>query len=339
MYEFNKIKNNNIPWDNIENCYDHIIFKSRAWVEYLVQNKKITPYILEVFREGKLLGYFIGSKFKIFFTIIAAPFEGSTTPFQGLSLINPVSVNQRIEIYQSLIQFLFKSKECVYFQSTDFFLEVAHVAHSNLKYEVYPSYILDLTLEIDELFNNMNHGARRQIKLAKSRGITIRTPENIENYIDNYYDQLIDVFAKQYLIPTHRKDDIRDQILALFNADKILLLEAVSSENNYLASILIAFDNKIAFGLGTASYKKYQKLCPNEPLWFEAITQLKNKGISMFELGGRRYYKEKYGPVPYIKPRIIASKYRALIDIKKLAKNTYYGFRELSARIKKIFSK
>lgn len=339
MFIFKKIERSKISWSEIENCYDHIVFKSRAWVEYIVHVKKVTPYILEVYNEEKLIGYFIGAKFNFFFTIIAAPFEGWTTPFQGLSLLNPVSVNQRIEIYQSLIQFLFTNKECMYFQATDFHLEVAHVAHSNLKYEIYPSYILDLTPEIGELLKNMDHGARRQIKLAKSRGIAIRNSDDVECYVNNYYDQLCDVFSKQHLQPTHSKNDIKDQISAMFEADKILLLEAVSSDNNPLASLFIAFDNKIAFGLGAASFREYQKLCPNEPLMFEAIKQLKNRGITMLEFGGRRNYKEKYGPVPYIKPRIIASRYKGVIEFKGFAKRTYYKTRELIANTKKIFNK
>lgn len=340
MYAFKIIKNSKTPWDKIESCYDHIVFKSKAWVEYLECNKKITPYILEIYKEDNLLGYFVGAKFKkIFFTIIAAPFEGWTTPFQGISLFNPVSINQRIEIYQSLIQFLFKSNECMYFQSTDFHLEVANVAHSNLKYEVYASYILDLTPDIEKLLNNMNSGAKRYIKSAKSRGITIRCPENIDDYIDVYYNQLENVFAKQYLQPTHKKEDIRNQILTLYKADKILLLESISSDNISLASLFIAFDNNIAFGLGTASYKKFQKLCPNEPLWFEAIKILKNKGVKILDFGGRRNYKEKYGPLPYIKPRIIASKYPGVLGFKAIAKKAYYSFRELIANIKKMGDK
>jgi len=175
MYHFKKIEISDIPWDKIESCYDHIVFKSKAWVGYLIQNKKITPFILGIYKEERLLGYFIGSKFKFIFTVIASPFEGWTTPFQGLSMVDSVSVNQRIEIYKELIQFLFKSGECSYFQATDFQLEVANVAHSTLKYEIYPSYILDLTPKIEELFRNMNSGARRQIKASQGRGIIIRS--------------------------------------------------------------------------------------------------------------------------------------------------------------------
>ncbi len=339
MYNFKKIEKGDIPWDKIENCYDHIVFKSRAWVGYLIQYKKITPFILGIYKGESLLGYFVGSKFKFIFTIIASPFEGWTTPFQGLSMVDPITVNQRIEIYKELIQFLFKSGECSYFQAADFHLEVANVAHSTLKYEIYPSYILDLSPKIEELFINMNHGARRQIKASQARGIIIRNTENINSYIDVYYDQLMDVFNKQFLQPTHTKEDIKNQILALVNVDKILLLEAVSSDNILLASLFIAFDNKIAFGLGTASYKKYQNLYPNEILFFEAIAQLKNRGISMFEFGGRRSYKEKYGPVPYIKPRIIASKYRGVLEFKDFLKRAYYGFRKVGAQFKKVSAK
>lgn len=329
MYSFTIVNIDNIPWDKIESCYDHNVYKSKAWFNYLRSAYKVSPYILEIGNNNGLVGYFVGYRFKRLFNIIGSPFEGFHTPFQGLNLITEVSQNTRIEIYNELINFVFNQKHCSFFQVDDFQLDLAYVANSELKYNLHKGYLLNLEQSIDDIFKNMSGSAKKPIKAAKHRDIIINVVDDVERFIENYYEQLTDVFKKQNLKPFHSKSDIGDQIRILFEAKKILMLEAVNSLNESLATIYYAYENSLAFLVGFASYSKYQKLSMNEILMFESLIRLKELGITTLEFGGGRKYKEKYGPIPYVKPQIYAAKYNALIWLKKAGKVIYYKFSSL----------
>ena len=80
----------------------------------------------------------------------------------------------------------------------------------------------------------------------------------------------------------------------------------------------------MAFYLGAASYRAYQKYCPNELLMFEAIKRMKEAGVFLLEMEGIRPYKEKYNPIQYSKPQVLVAKYPFVIPMKKFAKKTYY---------------
>jgi hypothetical protein len=83
----------------------------------------------------------------------------------------------------------------------------------------------------------------------------------------------------------------------------------------------------MAFYWGAASYRAYQKYCPNELLMFEAIKRMKEAGVFLLEMEGIRPYKEKYNPIQYSKPQVLVAKYPFVIPMKKFAKKTYYYIR------------
>lgn len=164
----------------------------------------------------------------------------------------------------------------------------------------------------------------------------MRQAQNLELYAINYYKQLTEVFKKQGLSPTYKIDGVFSLINNLHKHGKILLLESLTKENECAATGIFVGDKNIAFYWGCAIYKKFQYLAPNEILMFEAIKFLKNNGATEFEFGDGSKYKEKYGPIPYVKPKIITSKYnKGMLFLKSMAKKTYYSSREVKSRIEK----
>lgn len=335
MYDFRIIEQDKIAWEKIESCYDHTVYKSKVWSEFLMETQHVKPFVVEILVNGQLLGYFFGQTFKKLFAITASPFEGWTTSYQGLSLITPIPVNERVKIYEELISFLFKNKKCAMFQASDWQLESEAVKYSKLNYELLSGYKLDLKQSEEVIFKNFSSSScQYSIKKAMKLGVQIREAENLTEFAHNYYDQLLDVFGKQGMKPTYSIDRVISLIDKLQHSGKLLLLEAISPEGDCMATGIFLGDGNLAFFWGGASYRKYQKYCPNEPLMYEAIKYWKKKGIAEFEFGGRSKYKEKYGPVSYDKPKIIASKYKSLIVLKQAAKKMYYASRSLMAKMK-----
>lgn len=336
MYEFRIVEQDKIAWDKIESCYDHTVYKSQVWLEFLNKTQAIKPFVVEISFKDQLLGYFVGQIFKKIFKIVASPFEGWTTSYQGLSFISPISVRERVAIYEELISYLFTNKICSMFQATDWQLETEAIKDSNLNYELLKGYKIDLNQTEEQIFKNFSSSScQYAIKKSHKLGVEIREAKDLSQFAQHYYNQLLEVFGTQGLKPTYSINRVISLIDKLHQSGKLLLLEAVSTDGICLATGIFPGDNNIAFFWGGASYKKYQKYCPNEPIMYEAIKYWKNYGAAEFEFGGGSKYKEKYGPIPYVKPKIIASKYKGMLFLKSMAKKTFYSSREVKSRIEK----
>lgn len=336
MYKYRIVEKNAIPWDAIESCYDHTVFKSKVWMNFLFTTQGIKLFVVEIFDNDLLIGFFIGEKFSKLFRIVASPFEGWTTSYQGLSMLIPVSGNIRINIYKSLISYLFKNKICSVFQASDWQLNMNEIEKSGLNYEIIKGYNLNLTHTEEQIFKKFSSSScQYAIRKSQKNGVTIRETKDIDQFVHHYYKQLVEVFDKQRLKPTYSIDRVEALIDELQHSHKLLLLEAIDSDGTCLATGVFVGDNKLAYFWGGASYTKYQNLCPNEPIIFEAIKYWKKRGYTDLDLGGIRKYKEKYGPDYFEKPKIIVSKYQGVIEFKGFAKKVYYGIRELEARFKK----
>lgn len=330
MYSFSYIPPSKIPWKEIATYPDHTAFKSKEWFDFIKKSKGDEPFIVEIKTENQTIGFFIGIKIRRFlFNIIASPFEGYTTSFQGLSLVPESNYELRSKIYKDLIQYLFSNHYCHFFQATDFYFN-NYVNHFevNTVISIKSNYVLDLKKELIDIYNGFsNSSCRYAIRKSVKLGVTIRHPEDIDEFIENYYNQLVDVFKKQRKQPTYSKDRVKKLIDTVFSSGQLLLLEARTKENICIATGIFTGTNKLATYWGGASYKDYQYLCPNEPLMFEAIKYWKNKNIEFFEFGGGKKYKEKYGPQIINVIKIMAAKHPILLWAKNLAKTMYYFFR------------
>ena len=313
-------------------CYDHTVFKSKNWANFLREYYKINPFVVAVYEKDKVAGYFYGQKIKKFgVQIVASPFEGWSTSFQGLSMYKEITVNQRLDIYEELIPWLFKNRQCSYFQVSDWQLEVAECLHRDFTIELMNGYVLDLSKDKEELYKKMSYSSvRYSINKSKKKGVEVKEISEINQYVHEYYQQLEEVFHRQGLKPTHSKEQTTAMLKNTLY-ENMLALYADNNEGQSLASAFFPYGGNYGFFSGGASYQSAQSLCPNEPIMWSAIETLKDKGVKYLEFGGGRRYKEKYGPIPYVKPKIIAAKQSWLIPAKSFAKSSFYGVRKFMA--------
>lgn len=333
-YKFELITRD-IDWAKIEQCPDSTIYKTHEWFDYLKRWKNIEPFIVSISAQNKVIGYFVGERLNKIIKIIGSPFEGIGTAHQGLSMFSECSPQQRLDIYSQLATWIFKKGYGQFLQIEDWELTMTDVESSKVYAQGHEGYLINLGLSEDELFHNLHQkSCRYSINKSIKSGITIREAADTSAFVDIYYDQLIEVFAKQGLKPTYDKECVKALVDSLY-PDRILLLEAVTAEGEIAATGLFPGDKNIAIFWGGASYQKFQKLCPNEPLIWEAIKIWKSRNTKIFDLCGVRPYKLKFGPEIYIKPRIIFAKYKILISAKIIAKKIYYGIREFGAKFRK----
>lgn len=335
-YTFKKIETGNIPWQNIEACQDAVVFKTKAWMEFLESAYGVEPFVVEISLRETIIGWFVGGRFRRFgFTIIGSPFEGWTTSYQGISVVNEISRSERVAIYKELSTYCLK-KYCLMIQFTDWNLDFDDV-NGTFKYlDKNESYWLDITPDADTLFKSFSRSsAQYSIHRAEKLGVVVKRPDDIASYAREYYNQLMDVFAKQGLKPTYSEKTVFEMFKALDRDNKLVMLEALHPDTKEpIACIIFLMHNKMAFYWGASSYRTYQKMRPNELLMFEAIKKIKEEGCEILEMEGIRPYKEKYNPIRYAKPKIIVARLSIIISMKNAAKKCYYSVRNLKARLK-----
>ena len=333
QYKFKRLDIRDIDWAVIENTPDSTIYKTSSWFKFLNRWKKITPIVIEI-STYDILGYFVGELIQKGVKILGSPFEGIGTGHQGLSMLKETSAHDRIEIYKQLSSWVFENKIASYIQIEDYELTMSDMDGADFMFDGHDGYMIDLIQTEDALHKNLHQkSCRYAINKSIKSGISIRETTDTTRFVEVYYDQLLEVFKKQGLTPTYDKSCVSALVEALY-PDNILLLEAITAEGDIAATGLFPGDKNMAIFWGGASYQRFQKFCPNEPLIWEAIKIWKERGTKVFDMCGVRPYKLKFGPVLYTKPRIMFARCRGLISAKRIIKKIYYGIMSFYAKLK-----
>lgn len=334
IYNFEVISQ--IPWASIESCPDSNVYKTECWMHHLKESLGVQSLVIAINTDSsEVLGWFVGGLVKkLGIKILASPFEGWATSFQGLSMKHTVTPEERLNIYRQLFDYCFKVGICSFIQVTDWGLDHKTPGLENFKTSQIESYYLDLTPSESELYRSFKQkSAQYAIHKAERLRVVVKEILNIDAFAEEYYKELEDVFAKQQLKPTYNSKRVRSLLQNMEPTGKVIALEALHPETKVcMATIIFLHHNDMAFYWGAASWREYQKYCPNELLFFEACKILKAKGVKLLELEGIRKYKEKYNPIEYSKPKLVAAKWPILITCKELAKRTYYKLQDIRGK-------
>lgn len=227
----------------------------------------------------------------------------------GMSLIPGVS---RRDALKALLKFAFDMMGCHYLEVTDVDLNTEDCTELPYKVEILPRFIIDLKQSEEELFANMKHHCRNAIRKSIKSGVVVE--EACDNgFAGEYYAQLEEVFAKQSLVPPYGRDRIELLLEQFLPTKNLLLLRSRNSEGECIATgIFLALNRTVVFW-GAASWIKYQKIRPNEPIAWYAMKYWKARGIETFHFGGGwSQYKKKFGSEEIQVIRLMKAKYGLL---------------------------
>src|SRR5271157_5720993 len=97
---------------------------------------------------------------------------------------------------------------------------------------------------------------------TEKSGATIEEASD-EDFAEEYYDQLKDVFGKQGPVPTYDLARVRQLIKHLRPTGRLLLLRARNAEGRCIATGIYPAMNRLSHSWGNASYSKDQG-CPSQ---------------------------------------------------------------------------
>jgi Acetyltransferase (GNAT) domain len=308
-----------VDWSVLDRFADRTVFQTREWIQFIRQSQNAAPVIAEL-REGReVAGYFTGLIFTRFgIKILGSSFPGWTTPYIGFNLRPGAS---RAMALAAVEEMAWSNLKCLHMEVSDLYFTIED-GPPGFAREFYISYRTDLTKSEEELFEGMDSACRRCIRKAEKSGVTIEEAHDLA-FADEYYQQLIDVFAKQRLVPTYTVDRVRALIKHLEPAGRILLLRARDSDGNCIASGIFPGFNKIAEFWGNASFRSSQNLRPNELMQWYAMRYWKRRGIEIYDWGGEGKYKEKYGCAPHRVPWFTKSRFEMISKLRDEAKKMF----------------
>jgi hypothetical protein len=308
-----------VDWSVLDRFADRTVFQTREWIQFIRQSQNATPVIAEL-REGReVAGYFTGLTFtRLGIKILGSSFPGWTTPYIGFNLRPGAS---RATALGAVEEMAWRNLKCLHMEVSDPHFAIED-GPPGFACEFYISYRTDLTKSEVELFDGMDSACRRCIRKAEKSGVTIEEAHDLA-FADEYYQQLIDVFAKQKLVPTYTVDRVRALIKHLEPTGRILLLRARDLHGNCIASGIFPGFNKIAEFWGNASFRSSQNLRPNELMQWYAMRYWKRHGIEIYDWGGEGKYKEKYGCAPHRVPWFTKSRFELISKLRDEAKKMF----------------
>ncbi|TAJ12114.1 GNAT family N-acetyltransferase [Marinilabiliaceae bacterium JC017] len=284
----------------------HTIFQTIDWMRFVSQTQNAEPVVALV-RDGECqVGVFYGLIIKKYgLRILGSPFPGWSTSYMGFCLEQSVS---RVEVLLALKKFAFSVLKCIHIEIMDRHLKESDLKKARFKYKQQTGFEVDLTKSEEAIFAATTSACRRCIRKAARNGVRIEIADDL-SFVDDYYSQLEEVFAKQNLVPTYPIERVRSLIECLLPTGNLLLLRARDKEGDCIATGIFPALNDTMYFWGGGSWRRYQILRPNEAMQWFAMLYWKERGVSRYDMGGGGDYKRKYGGVAIAVPWGRKSKY------------------------------
>jgi hypothetical protein len=309
-------------WAHADSCGERSVFQTREWLEFLAATQGGEPVVARVWDGDDQVGWFTGMVVKRFgVRILGSPFQGWTSGPMGFNLIDGIPRRPALE---ALIEFAFGELGCLHVEVLDRNLSFEELAGMRgVELGSYNSFEIDLTRDEDGLFAAMSSACRRAVRKGKKVGVRVEEASGVD-FADEYYAQLEDVFAKGSLSPPYGVERVRELIRCVEPAGQLLMLRALSPDDEPIASGIFPIAPGLAHFWGGASWRHGQIMRPNEAIFWHAMREAKRRGAPLFDLGGGGEYKRKFGGRPVVVPFVRRSKLPGMMSLRKLASRVYW---------------
>jgi hypothetical protein len=296
-------------WARMDAFPDRQVFETREWLSFLDETQVGEAVVCAVEDRSEHVGFFTGYLVRRYgIRILGSPMPGWTTGYMGFNLEPEVS---RVDTAEALVRYAREELGCAQVELRDRDLGVQGPVARRFSVDRFKSFEIDMTRSEDEIFGAMTSACRRAVRKAEKEGVVTEQATDLE-FADDYYAQLVDVFAKQSLRPTYDLERVRALVKHLQPSGRLLLVRARNPEGKCIATGIFPALGRSMYFWGGASWREDQILRPNEAVFWFAIRYWKERGIDAFDMGGGGEYKRKYGGVEIEVPHLSWSRFRAL---------------------------
>jgi GNAT acetyltransferase-like protein len=316
MLRLQRLDWNECDWDRMDAYHDRVIFQTREWVSFVARTQNAEPVVAALKDGEATVGYLTALIVRRFGVgILGSPLPGWTTDYMGFNLDEGVP---RREALKAVPSFAYRSLGCLHLELKDRRLEASEGAGLGFAHEANRTFELDLGASEEEMFRRMRKGCRWSIRKAEKVGVRVEEASDLM-FADDYYSQLVDVFAKQSLTPTYQAERVRELIRELYPTGRLLLLRARAPSGQCIATGIFPAMNATAYFWGGASWRQHQHYQPNEAIFWYAIRYWKQCGMKVLDMCGGGDYKLKYRPTELTVPSFRKSRIAGLAQLRGVA--------------------
>jgi hypothetical protein len=331
MLVLERVNVSTFPWAQTHAVLgDRTIFQSPAWLNFLTATQNGEP-VLAALRNGQeTAGYFTGMVVRKFgLRILGSPFPGWSTSYMGFNLQPGVSKSAALD---ALKLFAFRDLRCAHLEFMDRKFTAEEISECGLQWVPLNGFEIDLKREEDEIFGSFQPPCRRAIRKSVRLGVTVEETQDA-GFVEEYYAQLEDVFAKQGLVPTYDIKRVQELVRRIGPSGSLLLLRARDGEGRCIATaIFIMISPTTMYFWGGASWRSSQTLRPNDLLMWSAMRIGRSRGVQIMDLGGAGDYKKKFGGRPISVPWVRVSAQPLLPLLRTAAKTLFTLKQQLQGR-------
>ncbi len=318
-----------MDWPVLDQFADRTFSQRRGWLEFIRETQHGRVVLARLVDSGTTVGYFTGMIIRRFgIPIMGSPFPGWTTPSLGFNLVPGLP---RGDAVAALLPFVFGELGCFHLELADPLLGREDVTRFGFATQVSTTFLSDLRADEDALLGLMTGPARTAIRKSAKNGVTIEEAA-AEGFAQDYYSQLLDVFAKQQLHPTYDQARVESLVRNVHPGGDLLLLRARDGDGRSIATGIFPGFNRGSHFWGNASLREYQGLRPNEALHWSAMRYWRARGVVEHNWGGGGDYKEKYGGTRVETLHFRLSRFAAIGRARELARSAYYLPRTIKRR-------
>ena len=304
-------------WERMDAFGDRVVFQTREWLEFLARTQRAQPVVAMVMDHGEHVGYFTGLIIRrMGLRILGSPFPGWTTESMGFNLDKGAS---RRDAAAALIPFAFRALGCAHVELKDRWLRAEDLDGLRFASEPTRTFEVDLSDDEEAIFGRMSSACRRAVRKGEKVGVTVEQAAG-GSFAEEYYAQLVDVFARQSLVPPYDVERVRALIECLEPTGRLLLLRARSHDGLPIATGIFPAFNGTAYFWGGASVREHQILRPNEAIFWHAMRYWRARGMMALDLGGGGDYKLRYGPRELRLPFFRKSRFPGLPLLREVAR-------------------
>jgi CelD/BcsL family acetyltransferase involved in cellulose biosynthesis len=329
---FERLDFGQVDWGTLDAFPDRLVYQTREWVTFVAETQHADPVVARIHDDDNTAGYFTGLvQRRIGLAILGSPMPGWTTAFMGFNLGPGAS---RRAALQSLTDFAFRELRCVHVEVHDRFLSADDLGGIGYTRHPWTGVEVDLGGSEDEVWSNLKSTCRTAIRKASRHGVIVEVADDYA-FADDFYGQLVDVFAKQALVPPYGVGRIRELIRIVHPTGRLLLMRARNASGECIATgIFPAMKGRMHF-LAGASLRGHQDVRPNEALMWAAMMYWKRRGVEVCDLGGFMSYKRKWGGVEIEVSSASASRLRGLSFLRDVAQRAHATRQAARGRIRK----
>jgi hypothetical protein len=321
-----------VDWPTLDAAPDRCVCQSRAWLEFVAATQAAEPVVAELRHAGRHAGWFTGLKARrLGVPLLGSPLVGWSTGYMGFNLAPDVAW---LDALGALPAFAFGELGCLGLEVLDRRAELPPSGPRQWKHRFLGGFEIDLTQSEDALFGAMDSACRRAIRKAEKSGVVVQ-PAADSGFVDDYYPQLEDVFAKQQLVPTYSRARVAALLEHLLPSGQLLLLRALTPDGACIATGIFPGNARMFYFWGGASWRPHQHFRPNELVQWAAMQHWKTRGATVYDMGGGGEYKRKYGGTEIAVPWLRLQRYPWLDGIRETARKAVGLAQRLRGRRRK----